>query len=92
MHREKSDSALPYRELIDAQNAVVRLSPSELQQIVELLRSLARSRRLGRTAVVVSTDVAYGILRMLQILVEDVCVVQPFRDLAAATLWLNDGT
>jgi hypothetical protein len=90
--REKSDSALPYRELIDARNAVVRLSCSELQQIVELLRSLARRRRLGPTAVVVSTDVAYGTLRMFQILVEDVCVVQPFRDLAAATLWLNGGT
>ena len=92
LHREKSDFALPYRELIDARNAVVRLSSSELQQIVELLRSLARSRRLGPTAVVVSTDVAYGTLRMLQILVEDVCVVQPFRNLAAATLWLNGGT
>jgi hypothetical protein len=92
LHRERSDSALPYGELIDARNAVVRLSCSELQQIVELLRSLARRHRLGPTAVVVSTDVAYGILRMLQILVEDVCVVQPFRDLAAATLWLNGGT
>lgn len=92
LHREKSDSALPYRELIDARNAVARLSCSELQQLVELLRSLARSRRLGPTAVVVSTDVAYGIVKMLQILVEDVCVVQPFRDLAAATLWLDGGT
>ena len=92
LHREKSDSALPYRELIDARNAVVRLSCSELQQIVELLRSLARNRRLGPTAVVVSTDVAYGVLKTLQILVEDVCVVQPFRDLAAATLWLNGRT
>ena len=92
LHREKSDSALPYRELIDARNAAVSLCSSELQQIVELLRSLARSRGLGRTAVIVSTDVAYGIMRMIQILLEDVCVVQPFRDLAAATLWLNDGT
>jgi|SRR5271168_3590395 len=92
LHREKSDSALPYRELIDARNAVVRLSSSDLRKILELLRSLARSGRLGPTAVVVSTDVAYGILTMLQILVEDVCVVQPFRDLAAATLWLNGGT
>jgi len=92
LRREKSDSALPYRELIDARNAVVRLSCSELQQIVELLRSLARNRRLGPTAVVVSSDVAYGILTMFQILVEDVCVIQPFRDLAAATLWLNGGT
>jgi ABC-type transporter Mla MlaB component len=92
LHREKGDSALPYRELIDARNAVVKLSSSEVHQIVELLRSLARSRGLGRTAVVVSTDVAYGIMRMLQILVADVCVVKPFRDLAAATLWLSDGT
>ena len=92
LHREKSDSALPFSELIDARNAAVRLSSSDVHQIVELLRSLARSHRLGRTAVVVSTDVAYGIMRMLQILVEDVCVVQPFRDMAAARLWLNDGT
>ena len=89
LNREKSDFALPYRELIDARQAVVRFSSSELHEIVRLLRSLARSHRLGRTAVVVSTDVAYGIMRVFQVLVEDVCEVQPFRDLATATLWLN---
>jgi hypothetical protein len=92
LNREKSDSALPYRELIDARNAVVRLSCSELQQIVELLRILALNRRLGPTAVVVSTDVAYGIMTMLETFVEDVCAVKPFRDLRAAALWLNGGT
>ena len=92
LNREKSDLALPYRELIDARHAVVKLSSSELQEIVRLLRSLARSHRLGRTAVVVSTDVAYGIMRVFQVLVEDVCEVQPFRDLTAADLWLNAGT
>src|SRR5271166_5142699 len=92
LNREKGDFALPYRELIDARQAVVRFSSSELQEIVELLRSLARRHRLGRTAVVVSTDVAYGIMRMFQILVEDVCEVQPFRDMTTATLWLNGVT
>jgi hypothetical protein len=91
LSREKGDFALPYRELIDAREAVVRLSSSELQEIVRLLRTLARSHRLGRTAVVVSTDVAYGIMRVFQVLVEDVCEVQPFRDLTAAALWLNEG-
>jgi hypothetical protein len=90
LSREKSDFALPYRELIDARQAVVRLSSSELREIVELLRSLARSHRLGRTAVVVSTDVAYGIMRVFQTLVEDICEVQPFRDLTTADLWLNE--
>jgi hypothetical protein len=92
LNREKSDAALPYRELIDARRAVMRLSSSEVQEIVALLRTFARRHRLGRTAVVVSTDVAYGIVRMLQILVEDLCVVQPFRDLTTAALWLSEGT
>ncbi len=90
LQRELHDSTLPYRELIDARHAVVRLSSDEVREIVELLRSLSRSRRLGRTAVVVSTDVAYGIMRLLQVLVEDTCVVQPFRDLTTAELWLRD--
>lgn len=90
LQREQRDEALPYCELIDARHAVVRLSSADVQEIVDLLRSLSRSRRLGRTAVVVSTDVAYGIIRMLQVLVEDTCVVQPFRDLSMAELWLHE--
>jgi len=86
---ERHDSALPYRELIDARQAVVRLSSAEVKKILELLRSLSRKHRLGRTAVVVSTEVAYGSLRMLQILVDDVCVVQPFLDLPTAERWLR---
>jgi hypothetical protein len=69
---------------------VIKFSPAEVQELLELLRSLVRSHCLGRTAVVVSTDVAYGIMRMLKVLVEDVCVVRPFRDLPAAELWLRD--
>ncbi len=90
LQREREDSALPYRELIDARHAVVRFSAAEVQEIVRLLRSHARNHRLGRTAIVVSSDVAYGIMRMLQMFVEDVCVVQPFRDLATAESWLRD--
>ncbi|MGC2323136.1 MAG: STAS/SEC14 domain-containing protein [Terriglobales bacterium] len=87
--RDLKDSEPPYRELIDARGAVVRLSSAEVQEIVELLRSLSGSDRLSRIAVVVSTDMAYGMMRMLQILVEDVCVVQPFRNLADAERWLR---
>jgi ABC-type transporter Mla MlaB component len=87
--RDIQDSEQPYRELIDARRAVVKLSSAEVQEIVELLRSLSRSYRLGRIAVVVSTDVAYGMMRMLQMLVGDVCVVQPFRDVAEAERWLS---
>jgi len=90
LQRERRDLELSHRELIDARRAIVRLSAAEVRELVDLLRSLSRSRRLGRTAVVVSSDVAYGIVRMLQILIEDTCNVHPFLDLATAEEWLRD--
>lgn len=90
LQRERRDLALTHRELIDARRAMVGLSATEVREVVELLRSLSRSYRLGRTAVVVSSDVAYGIVRMLQVLVEDICDVHPFLDLGAAEQWLRD--
>jgi len=86
--KEWNDLALPYRELIDARRAEIDLSPGEVRSITELLRDYSRSNRLGPTAVVVSAEVAYGMMRMLQMLVEDVCIVHPFRDLAEAEHWL----
>jgi len=69
--KEWNDLALPYRELIDARRAEIELSSGEVRSITELLRDYSRSNRLGPTAVVVSTEVAYGMMRMLQTLVED---------------------
>jgi hypothetical protein len=34
----------------------------------------------------------YGVIRMLQMLVEDVCIVQPFRDIEEAERWLRNWT
>jgi hypothetical protein len=90
LFREQRDSALRYSELIDARHAVIDFSPAEVREMVELLRSLSLGDRLGPTAVVVSSAVGYGVMRMLEILVEDVCVVRPFRDLAQAEVWLRD--
>lgn len=90
--REQQDSALPYRELIDARHAGIAFSPAEIREIVDLLRSLSRDHRLGPTAIVVSSAIAYGVMRMLESLVEDVCVVRPFLDLAQAEAWLRSGS
>jgi hypothetical protein len=37
---------------------------------------------------VVANDYAYGMLRMLEILLDDVCLVRPFRERDAAEQWL----
>jgi hypothetical protein len=87
---EQRDSALPFRELIDARHAWIDFSPADVRDIVNLLRSLSLQHFLGPTAVVVSSPVAFGVMRMLETLIEDVCVVRPFRDFAQAESWVTD--
>ena len=87
---EERDSALPFRELIDARRARIDFSPAEVREIVDLLRSLSLRHYLGPTAVVVSSSIAFGVMRMLESLVEDVCVVRAFGDCAQAESWVRD--
>lgn len=87
---EQKDSALPFRELIDARHTWIDFSPTEVRELVDLLRSLSIQHYLGPTAVVVSSPVAFGVMRMLETLVEDVCVVRPFRDFTEAESWVRD--
>jgi hypothetical protein len=87
---EQRDSALPFRELIDARHAWIDFSPADVRDIVNLLRTLSLQHFLGPTAVVVSSPIAFGVMRMLETLVEDVCVVRPFRDFAQAENWVRD--
>ena len=87
---ERVRGGLPYREFIDATRARADLSAKETRDLVELLRRLGRRGALGPTAVVVSDDLTYGMLRMLQALLGDVAEVRPFREgqEAEAREWL----
>lgn len=69
---ERYVGGLAYREFIDARGAGVLFTPAEVRQFVELLLRLGQESKLGPTAVLVSTDVAFGLMRLLEILVEDV--------------------
>jgi hypothetical protein len=85
---ERHFKGLAYKEFIDARGAGLSFTPAEVRQIVEFLRSLGRESKLGPTAVLVSTDVAFGVMRMLEVLVEDVCEVKAFREEQEARAWL----
>jgi hypothetical protein len=76
-------------ELIDGREARLNLTPDEVRDIVDLLRKLGEKSALGPTAVLVNNDFSYGMMRMLQILVEDVCDVVPFRTRDQAEAWLD---
>lgn len=85
---ERYFNGLRYRELIDARGAGISLSPPELRHVVELLRDLGQSSKLGPTAVLVDNDVAFGAMRMLEELTKDLTEIEPFRTEEEARRWL----
>jgi hypothetical protein len=87
--KERDDNGLPLPELIEAIEATAVLTAAEVREVVERLRALGRDSALGPTAVVTDDDTSYGIMRMLEVLVEDVCDIRPFRDRDEAEEWLN---
>ena len=88
LQAERVDRYLGSDEVIDGREATVAFSQQEVRQVVDLLRELGAREALGPTAVVVSSDVAYGVMRMVEALISDVCAVKPFRDMAEAERWL----
>ena len=88
LEEERLVGGLPYRELIDARGYRPAFSSEDVRSIVALLRQLGRESRLGPTAIIVDSDDGFGMIRMLEILVEDVCAVRPFRNREEAEKWL----
>lgn len=87
---ERYLGGLPYKELIDARSAEIFFTPAEVRKVVALLQSLQGESRLGPTAVLVSDDVGYGVLRLLQVLVEDFLELRPFRGEKEARAWMGN--
>ena len=87
---ERNIGGIAYKEFIDAQDAslVFALSPAEIRQIVSLVRSLARQEKFGATAVLVSNEFGLGIMRAMEVLLEDVADVRPFLEERLAHSWL----
>lgn len=53
--------------------------PADVRVLVAWLRWLGERTRLGPTAVIVDTELTYGMGRMVEILVDDVAQVKPLR-------------
>ena len=90
--QEHRDKGLAYRELIEASQATAAFSSSDVRATVEILRRYGQEGVLGPTAIVVGNDLAYGMIRMLAILLEGICSLEPFRTLQEAEQWLADGS
>jgi hypothetical protein len=90
LEEERQEPALGFAELIDVRDAVPDFPTADVRVLVAWLRWLGDRTRLGPTAVVVNSDLAFGIVRMIEMLVDDVALVKPFRDKLDAELWLEE--
>lgn len=90
LEEERLAAGLPYGEVIDARGCRPTIAPKDVRTIVAILQRLGQTSQLGPTAVIVDTEVGYGMLRMLGILMEDVCAIQPFHLKEEAEQWLAE--
>jgi hypothetical protein len=80
---------LGYTELIDARGATKPyLTAADIWRAATLVRNTGIQHRFGRRAVVVDTDVTYGLTRMFATLLADCFPLEVFRDRNAAEDWL----
>jgi len=76
------------------QASAERISSSQVNQIAELIQKLKRVRKGGRTAIVSSRDVTFGVARMLEALInipnDDFAYeLRVFRKINDANRWLS---
>ncbi len=89
---ERYFNGLRYPEIIDARAANVDLSYEDVRRVVALVRKMSEKGKFGPTAVIVSGDIAVGVVRMLEALLGDVAAIAPFRGEVEAQEWLNQRT
>lgn len=86
----RDEGALSYPEVCDARAAQPHFTPADVRTVVETMRVLSKESRLGAAAIIVDSDLAFGMMRMLEMLVEDVCRLRPFRTQAEADWWIDN--
>ena len=87
---ERIIGGISFKEFMDGREAKLAfaLTPSEIRQIFALVRNLCRECKFGPTAVLVSDEFALGIMRAMEVLLEDVAEIRAFRDERLARSWL----
>jgi hypothetical protein len=88
LQSERSLLYAGYPQLMDATQATPRVTAEDVRAVADQVREMARSAERGPTAIVVKDDVAYGMLRMVEVLAGEACAIRPFRSFLEAENWL----
>ena len=85
----RAEPWFPVPSLTDVREASQNVSGDEVREIAKLFRQFGATLQAAPIAVLVSSDLAYGLVRMIGLLLDDVAIVHPFRDTEGAMTWLS---
>jgi hypothetical protein len=88
--QERNAAGLSWPEIVDARAAALDVTDGEVRALIWLLHSLGEVNDFGPTAVVVSTEVAWGVVRMMGAIGGELTPVAPFWRTEDAEAWFND--
>jgi hypothetical protein len=80
----------PAPSITDLRHASPNLPSADVRAIAQLLRRLGPRLDGTPVAAVVATDVAYGLVRMVDLMVDDVVTLRAFRDRGEALAWIAE--
>lgn len=89
-HQVSHEPWFPAPSLTDVRGASAAIPSSEVRAMVELFRDLGPRIRGIPIAVLVDSDVSYGLVRMLQLMLEESVTLRPFRDREKALHWIAE--
>ncbi len=84
------DELVGYADLIDARKAKgPGWFSADVRRAAELVRNLGGGTAVGPRAILVSSSAAFGMVRMLSVLLNPRMSMEVFRDEGSATEWLD---
>jgi hypothetical protein len=86
LHEVATKPWFPAPSVTDVRDAAAA-SGEEVRAIADGFRSFGTRFGQARIAVLVDSDVSYGLVRMISLLLDDVATIRPFRDQALARAW-----
>lgn len=84
----RSEPWFPAPAIADVRSVTPSMPTHEVREVAGLLRALAPRLANVPMAIVVSSTVLFGLVRMLKLMLDDVIAIKPFHDFESARQWL----
>jgi hypothetical protein len=89
MFSEAGEPAASYSELVDFSGATTDITKEEIHLMASARRTIAKRQQPGPVAVVATDRTLHGMMRMYQMLTDQVRPFRVFDDATEAGLWLD---